>query len=266
MDRLQAKDSIFVLSGILALSLYVLLLLLTALFFKLNSEHIKISINAPSALQSISVNLVEVPIKQEVAESTKVAETPAPKTAPKSENKVKDSGSKSALSGMGASELFSKIDTKKPTPNKKEQGDNRDKVALNKKGENTASEALNKILQKTQSIANTLENLHSNIMITDSSASRFCEKYSDYCRQITELLYKSWNIKSAFNEPLSSLVQISISKDGNFSYTIKKKSGNSTFDSELAESLQRLTSQTFPTLENVAIDKLEVNFMNKDRG
>lgn len=262
LDRLQAKDSIFVLSGILALSLYVLLLLLTALFFKLNSAHIKISINAPSALQSISVNLVEVPIKQEIAESTKIDE----KITPKTENKAKDSGSKSALSGMGASELFSKIDTKKPTPSKKTQGDNRDKVALNKKGDNAKSEALNKILQKTQNIANTLENLNSNIMITDSSASRFCEKYSDYCRQITEFLYKSWNIKSAFNEPLSSLVQISVSKDGNFSYTIKKKSGNSTFDSELAESLQRLQSQTFPTLENVVIDKLEVNFMNKDRG
>ena len=257
------------LSGILALSFYVLLMMLIALFLKLSSEHIKISINAPSALQSISVSLVEVPIKK--AESTEKPTDSTKDAKPIDSIKVKDStkpkevGSKSALSGMGASELFSKIDTKKPTPIKKEQGDNRDKVALNKKGENATSEALNKILQKTQSIADTLENLHSNIAITDSSASKFCEKHSEYCRQITEFLYKNWHIKSAFNEPLSSLVQISISKDGNFSYTIKKKSNNATFDDELAQSLQRLQTQRFPTLDNVAIDKLEVNFMNKDK-
>lgn len=258
----SSKDTIFILSGIFALSLYVLLLLLMALFFRLSSEHITISINAQSAIKSISVDLVEVPIQTEHSSGEQNA--PTPKITNKTNNKPKDSGSKSAISGLGTSDLFSKIDTEKPSQNLT-QGDNRDKIAMNKKGENPTSDALNKIIEKTQNIMNTLENLHSNITITDSSASKFCEKYSDYCREITELLYKSWNAKSAFNEKLSSVVQISISKDGNFSYTIKKKSGNDIFDGELAESLRNLTKQRFPTLDNINIDKLEVNFTNKER-
>ncbi|MGX3010753.1 TonB C-terminal domain-containing protein [Helicobacter sp. 23-1044] len=265
MDRFGSnyKDGIFVLSGVFSLSLYVLLLLLMALFFKLSSERINISINAKSAIQSISVNLVEVPLKQQNAESQspKITE----QIAPKSENKPKESGSKSAISGLGASDLFSKIDTKKPSQNLNEIQSDRDKIALNKKGENPANDALNKILQSTQNIEKTLQNLNSNIMITDSTASKFCEKHGDYCKKLTEILYKSWNAKSAFDEVLSSIVQISISKDGNFSYTIKKKSGNATFDSELAHSLQNLTTQKVPVLENVRIDKLEVNFTNKGR-
>lgn len=256
----NTKDTIFILSGIFALSLYVLLLLLVALFFKLGSEHISISVNAQSAIQSISVDLVEIPIKKEETHTENIAD----KITQKSDNKQKDSGSKSAVSGLGMSDLFSKIDTQKPAKNIK-QGDNRDKIAMNKKGENATNDALNKIIEKTQNIMNTLENLHSNIMITDSSASKFCEKYGDYCREITEILYQSWNAKSAFNEKLSSIIQISISKDGNFSYTTKKKSGNAVFDKELAESLQNLTNQKFPTLDSVKIDKLEVNFMNKER-
>ena len=113
---------------------------------------------------------------------------------------------------------------------------------------------------------NTLENLNANIAITaDSSNSKFCEKYSDYCDELYKLLYKNWHTKSSFVEKLSSKVQISISKDGNFSYTIKKKSGNNVFDKELAQSLQSLKAQKFPTLEDIKIDKLEVNFTNKGR-
>lgn len=253
------KDSIFILSGIFALSLYVLLLLLVALFFKLSGEHITISINAQSAIKTISVDLVEIPIKKDEANAEKLAD----KVAPKSDNKPKDSGSKSAVSGLGMSDLFSRIDTQKPAKNT-DQGDNRDKIAMNKQGENPTSDALNKIIEKTQNIMNTLENLHANIVITDSASSKFCEKYSDYCREITEILYKSWNAKSAFVEKLSSVVQISISNDGNFSYTIKKKSGNDIFDKELAESLQNLKEQKFPTLDSIKIDRLEVNFTNKE--
>ena len=112
----------------------------------------------------------------------------------------------------------------------------------------------------------TLENLNSNIMIaSDSSNSKFCEKYSDYCDKLYKLLYQNWNTKSSFVEKLSSKVQISISKDGKFSYTIKKKSGNEVFDKELVESLQSLKGAKFPILQDVKIDRLEVNFTNKGK-
>ena len=263
MDRFgnQYKDGIFVLSGIFALSLYVLLLLLLALLFKLSGARINISINAPSAISAISVDLVEIPIQNAPEVS---AEEMVEKPTNDNAQTPKDSGSKSAIAGLGMGDLFEKIDTTKPTKDTP-IADNRDKIALNKKGENTTNQKLSQIIEKTQNIMQTLENLNSNIMISDSANSKFCEKYSDYCDKLYTLLYKNWNAKSAFVEPLSSKVQISISKDGNFSYTIKKKSGNNIFDKELAESLQHLKSQKFPTLDEITIDKLEVNFTNKRR-
>ena len=264
MDRFgnNYKDGIFVLSGIFSLFLYVLLLLLLALLFRLSEARINISINAPSAISAISVDLVEIPVSVPLETSAEeVNETPKNDNA----DKPKDTGSQTALSGLGMGDLFEKIDTNKPAKDSK-LTDNRDKIALNKKGENTTNEKLSQIIEKTQNIMNTLENLNANIAITaDSSSSKFCEKYGDYCDELYKLLYKNWNAKSSFVEKLSSKVQISISKDGNFSYTIKKKSGNNVFDKELAQSLQSLKAQKFPTLKDINIDKLEVNFTNKGR-
>lgn len=261
MARFTYKDGIFILSGIFALSLYVLLLLLLALLFQISGARIDISINAPSAISAISVDLVEIPIQNATEISAdEIIEKPTNDNA-----KIpKDIGSKSAIAGLGMGDLFEKIDTAKPTKDTKAT-DNRDKVALNKQGENTTNQKLSQIIAKTQNIMQTLENLNSNIMISDSSNSKFCEKYSDYCDKLYTLLYQNWNAKSAFAEPLSSKVQISISKDGNFSYTIKKKSGNNVFDKELGESLQNLKRQKFPTLKEIQIDRLEVNFTNKRR-
>lgn len=261
MDRANYKDGIFVLSGIFALSLYVLLLLLLALLFKISATRINISINAPSAISAISVDLVEIPINIPLESADTLNESPKNDNA----ETPKDLGSQSAVAGLGMGDLFEKIDTSKPTK-ETPLADNRDKIALNKKGENTTNEKIGKIIEKTQNIMQTLENLNSNIMIAaDSSDSKFCETYRDYCNKLYTLLYKNWNAKSSFNEKLSSKVQISISKDGNFSYTIKKKSGNNVFDSELAESLRSLKGQKFPTLNDIQIDNLEVNFTNKGK-
>ena len=183
MDRFgsQYKDGIFVLSGIFALSLYVLLLLLLALLFKLSEVRINISINAPSAISAISVDLVEIPISVPLESSAEeISETPKNDNA----EKPKDIGSKTALSGLGMGDLFEKIDTNKPAKDSK-LADNRDKIALNKKGENSTNEKLSQIIEKTQNIMNTLENLNTNIAITtDSSNSKFCERYSDYCDEL----------------------------------------------------------------------------------
>ena len=264
MDRFDYnyKDSIFMLSGVFACSLYVLLLVLLALLFRLSEARISISINTPSTLSAISVNLVEIPTQ---TPSKVSAEETAEVTTNKNAEKSKEKGSKSALSGLGMGDLFDKIDTKKPAKDSK-LADNRDKVALNKQGENDKNQKLSQIMEKTQSMMNTLENLNANVMITaDSSNSKFCEKYGDYCDKLYKLLYKNWNAKSSFVEKLSSKVQISISKDGKFSYTIKKKSGNEVFDKELVESLQSLKGTKFPILQDVRIDRLEVNFTNKGK-
>lgn len=264
MDRFEYsyKDSIFMLSGVFACSLYVLLLVLLALLFRLGDSRINISINAPSTLSAISVDLVEIPTHT----PTKVsAEKSAEVTTNKNAEKPKEKGSKSAVSGLGMGDLFEKIDTKKPAKDSN-LADNRDKIALNKQGENNTNQKLSQIMEKTQNMMKTLENLNSNIMIAaDSSNSKFCEKYSDYCDKLYKLLYQNWNTKSSFVEKLSSKVQISISKDGKFSYTIKKKSGNEVFDKELVESLQSLKDAKFPILQDVKIDRLEVNFTNKGK-
>ncbi|RAX54081.1 hypothetical protein CCY99_05220 [Helicobacter sp. 16-1353] len=255
----------FALSGIFAVFLYILLLFFIA--FILNSNnHIKISINNPSKISSINVSLVDEVIEQ-IPQN--IPKKPSPQNTNKGKAKTKESGSKTPIAGFGASDLFEKIDTKnlKPTKEDLPLADNRDKIALNKQktDDNDAikNEKLNEILQKTQNIMQTLQNLNENISISDSATSKFCDKYSDYCNKLAELLYSNWNIKSSFDTTLSSTVIIRISKDGIFSYTIKKKSGNDNFDNDLEESLEKLKNTTFPTLDDVDIDRLEVIFRNK---
>ena len=143
--------------------------------------------------------------------------------------------------------------------------DNRNKIALNKKSEENTNinEQLNKILQSTHNLAQSIQNLNQNISIEDTNTSQFCKTYKDYCNKLAELLYSNWNIKSGFDKVLSSIVIIKISKNGDFSYTIKKSSNNAIFDKELLESLEKLKDVKFPTLDGVSFDKLEVVFRNK---
>lgn len=260
MDNYKKLDNIFILSGIFAVFLYVLLLLIMMVIFKASKEHIAISISTPSKISTLSVNILEdTPTSKKSDNKTQSVKN----NQAKAKDSNKDSGSSTPVAGLGVGDLFNKIDIKKPINKEIEQKDNRDVLALNKKATPSANEQLNQILEKTQNIMKTLDNLNQNIVISDSTSSKFCEKYSDYCKEITELLYKSWNAKSSFDEKLSSKVVIAISKDGNFSYTIRQKSGNDIFDKELAESLQNLGNTKFPTIKDVNINSLEVIFGNK---
>lgn len=254
----------FALSGVFAIFLYVLMLVFIAFMLRVN-DHIKISINNPSKISTINVSLVDE-IIEEIPQN--VPQKVATQNTTNNDNKAKNSGSNTPIAGLGAGDLFEKIDTKNPNP--KEDipiADDRDKIALNKKNtsheDEIKNEKLNKILQKTQNIMQTLENLNQNITISDSATSKFCDQYGDYCNKLAELLYSNWNIKNSFDTTLSSTAVIKISKDGIFSYTIKKKSGNESFDKDLEESLEKLKNIEFPTLDNVDIDKLEVIFRNK---
>lgn len=252
----------FALSGIFAVCLYILMISFIVFLIFGHNSFIKISIDNPSKIDSVAVTLIDMPSEPSVAS---VPDTPRP-SAP-NDTPPKEVGSTSPLAGLGAGDLFKKIDTKKPSnePKDSEPSDNRDLVASNRQGTNdiSRSEKISEILQRTQTIKDSISNLNQNIAIADSTTSQFCTTHKDYCDEIMELLYANWHIKSGFDVILSSVVSIDISKDGVFSYTIKKKSGNEIFDSELAESLESLKSTRFPTLKNVNIDRLEVTFRNK---
>ncbi|RDU63170.1 TonB C-terminal domain-containing protein [Helicobacter sp. MIT 14-3879] len=259
MDKSKQVDIVFMLSGIFAIFLYVLLLLIMMFVFKAGINHISISINNPSTINSINIDIIEEvdSVKQaqknkQILNKVKINDSDA---------KNKDNGSNTPIPGLGMGELFNKISDIVPSKDL-EQSDNRNKIVLNKKGSTNTEEHIDKIIEKTENIMQTLENLNQDIVISDSINSKFCEKYNDYCKEVTELLYKNWNIKSSFNDRLSSIVSIKINKDGNFSYTIKKKSGNEIFDKELEDSLQKLINNKFPTLNDVD-SNLEVIFMNK---
>ncbi len=260
MDKENNIDILyFILSGVFAFFLYSLIILFI-LFLLKNSIPISISINNPSSISSISVNLIdEIPQQLEKPNTSTLKSSSIDGTK-------NSSGSKTPIAGIGAGDLFKKIDTNNPKPRDSNLADNRDKIAVNKKDSgknNPTNEKLSKILGETQNIMQTLEGVNQNITISDSTNSKFCEKYRDYCNKIAELLYKNWDIKSGFDYTLMSVVMIKISKDGNFGYTIKKKSGNTEFDNELESSLAKLTNTKFPTIENINIDNLEVIFKNK---
>lgn len=266
MDNTKDKiDSIyFMLSGIFAIFLYILLILLMTFIFRASSNYINIAISTPSAISSINVNIIDES-PQPKKQSTSQSQTQN-NTDKNNDTKQKDIGSSKPVSGFGMGDLFDKIDIKKPNSKNEILADNRDKVALNKLGSLNSNDKLDKIIEKTDNIMQTLSNLNQNITISDEASSAFCIKYSDYCKEVRDMLYKNWNTKSWFDNELSSNVAIKISKQGNFSYTIKKKSGNAMFDNELEYSLESLKNIKFPTIENIDIDNLIVTFRNSKEG
>lgn len=265
MDKINTVDNIyFILSGVFAVFLYVFILFILLCLFQAN-QSIELSINNPSKISSIEINLIN-----EIAEKSPkiVEEQNIAKKDSKNDAGSKKVGSKSPIVGLGAGDLFKKVDTAKPKQITQDNiADNRDKIALNKKSEESSnidkSDKLNKILQSTQNLAQTLQNLSENISIENSNTSKFCNTYKDYCNKIAELLYSNWDIKNSFDEVLTSIVAIKISKNGDFGYTIKKPSNNAVFDMELMESLEKLKNIKFPTLDGIKLDDLEVTFRNK---
>ncbi len=265
MDKINTVDNIyFILSGIFAVFVYILILFILMCLFQANSL-IELSINNPSKISSIEIDLVSniVEKSHNITEEYNIL-----KKDSKDNNSAEKVGSKSPISGFGAGDLFRKVDTIKPNQkNNDNLSDNRDKIALNKKSqENLATnknDKLNKILQSTQNLAQTLHGFNQNISIENMNTSKFCNTYKDYCSKISELLYSNWDIKSSFVEVLTSIVIIKISKNGDFSYTIKKLSNNTIFDMELKKSLEKLKNIKFPTLDGIKLDNLEVVFRNK---
>lgn len=254
----------FILSGVFAIFLYVLMIVFLIFLFQTN-QALDLSINNSSKISSIEIDLVNEVLEKspKITEEKEVS-----KDSKDDKSNAKEVGSKSPVVGLGAGDLFKKIDT--TNPNQKIQdntSDGRDKIALNKKNEENANahrnEQLNKILQSTQNLAQTIQNLNQNISIEDTNTSQFCNTHKDYCNKLAELLYSNWNIRSSFDKALLSIVVIKISKNGDFSYTIKKSSNNEIFDKELLESLEKLKDVKFPTLDGISFDKLEVIFRNK---
>lgn len=262
MDKYKKTDNIFILSGIFAVFLYILLLLSIYILFNISKKKVVISISTPSEISAISVNIINDNSNTSNKTNKENKPTADEKQTSDKKNNEDSISSNTPVAGLGLGDLFNKIDAKEPIK-EIEQKDNRDQVAVNKNAISSANEKINQILQKTQNVMKTLDNINQNITISDSNSSQFCEKYSDYCKEITEILYKNWDTKSSFDDKLSSKVVIAINKDGNFSYTIKQKSGNDIFDEELAESLQNLSKTKFPILKDVNIDNLEIIFRNK---
>lgn len=250
----------FILSGVFAFVCYVLIILFIMLFLN-KEEKIELSVSNKSIITSVNVDLIEeTPIKS-LQSPNSIQNT---KTSSKN-NDVKEGFSSSQKSGIGVSELFEKIDIKKESKSSKIV-DDRNSMAVNRRqndsGTSTVQKQLNDILDKTKNIINSIENINQSITISSNNSSKFCEKNMDYCKKIQDMLYSNWEVNDNFNEKLSSIVLINISKSGEFSYTIKRKSGNTRFDNALESSLSKLKTMSFPVLDGQTLS-LDVNFMNK---
>lgn len=251
----------FILSGILACSIYALLVIL--IFFILTkNDRILISINTQSVINSLEVNIIE-----DVEKVNKNINNNIKYTKDYNLNKDLDIGSNSPIPGLNPSELFKKINTNKPNDVVKENiVDSKDSVAINKKGSNEGNKVdpnkISNILSKTSSILNTIDNLNKNMVVLDSGVSNFCNKYYEYCKNIQNILYSSWNVKDSFDEKLSVVAFIKISKNGEFGYTINKYSGNNDFDNSLIESLDNLKNVVFPTINDENLN-ISITFTNK---
>lgn len=257
MDNTNTIDNIyFILSGLIAFSIYILIIVMVFFIFS-GSKSILMSINTPSAINALDVNLIddiEIPKQNE-------------NLSKNNEEKKDDSeGSSTPITGLGAADLFKSIETKEVKEIKKSDiSDSRDKIAINKKNINNSESKKNKIndiLDKANSVVSAIDNINKNMVVMDSNISDFCKKNHDYCEKIQNILYTNWNIKNTFTEKLSAIVYIKISKNGIFSYTINRYSGNTDFDKDLVDSLDKLKNITFPIINN---EKLNINitFTNK---
>ncbi len=226
---------LFYTSAVGAVALYLFFVI--SLLVYIGNSHVK-SFDANTKVTVMELDLVSVPIKQDTKKIKKVKAQE--KSTKKAKEIVKKSTSKSSKKTTSMKDLFSKS-TIKPAKVKKEN-------VLNIRSSMTSSRYRSKFEKekKLQNIraSNNLNEVK-NIQKRTTQLKSTSKNHDEYFAKIKEILNSRWQ-PLTINEALLSVVLITITNDGIFSYNFIQYSGNSNFDDQLMRFLDKQRDILFP--------------------
>ena len=241
---LMARIVLFFTSGGIAVSSYILMLVL--LFWHFNNASKPAKAYTAYKETTFSIALIE---ESKPKEAIKVTQKRVEKKVEKIPVK-KESASKTANAGTGINDLFKQVESKVPVKSTKPPSQN-DKIAKKKKANESA---------QSENLDNELEKILANLD-TQNTLSFATPKgeYEAFYAQVYEILAKNWNPVRTGVEHFSE-VEITIDARGRLTYTIVKNSGDLEFDEALRSFLDIMRSLEFPRYEGGDRTRIMVTF------
>lgn len=233
-------------SGLLAIGLYMAIL--WGFFYQYALSKFQPIEYAPKTQTIFEVSIVP-PAKKEPPPKKPTPPSAPPKTEPMPESK--ESTSKTPKVGVAAKDLFSEVETKAPAPKEDEFVRDLDDILAKRK---QAWETKQAKQPETQA-----QKIVQNIQLSQTVAITPSKGVSDeYVDKISQILHEGWQ-RANINVD-HALVQIFVSKTGQFDYKIMRPGTTDAFNRALHTFLQQMEDKDFPPYESGEQIELEVKF------
>lgn len=248
LKKTKDDKSNFILSGVLAVGLYILFLLLCALYLK--SQDIK-KFDAISKVTVLELDIVIEPAKDKEKKQTR-SKTDQ-KDTKKSQEIVKKSASTSAKKRSDLKSLFANVKTKAPKVSKEK--------VLNIRKSTVTSRYKSKFEKQRKSQNVTVSKLLDSVKAKSSAVipTNTTHKSDKYYSKINELMHSRWK-PILIIDGLSAKVLVTIFSDGRFAYKFLSYSGNVQYDDSLKTFLESETYRLYPPYEKGDKTDIEITF------
>lgn len=144
------------------------------------------------------------------------------------------------LEGLGVNEMFENVDSDEVEQKSEKIADNREKMA-----QNADTKKLQELIEQSKNIQERL-NAMDTIAIANSQDSNEGE-FDEYYAQIQQIFQRQWDNNKTFLPPdLVGVALIHINQKGEMTYSVKRYSQDSNFDSTLDSVLRSLKDYPFP--------------------
>jgi len=238
----------FLLSGVLSFGIYLLIILVTALYLK--TQNVK-KFDAISKVTVLELDMIIEPLKEK---KNKPVKSRTDQIDTKKSNKiVKKSSSTSAKKRSNLKSLFSNVKTKAPKVAKQR--------VLNVKKSTVTSRFKSKFEKQQKSKNVTVSKLLDSVKAKSSVRvpTDTKNKNDEYYSKIYDILASRWN-PMLIIDGLSAKVLIIISSSGSFDFKFLKNSSDIAFNNSLRDFLEAQKSVLYPTHKRGSKQEIAVTF------
>jgi protein TonB len=248
------KNQYFVISGFIALGLYLSLVITVAYFLAFEEEEAPVF--STPAETFYTIELQEVVKKQEDKIVVKDIKQPKPKVE---EQKVlKKEGSLSIKEKTNFKSLFKDLDPtlQKTTKQNEVQTKNRTEVASRKYGQKVVNKEATK---STSEIVKQLDDIKKTNIIDKTNG-----KYNEYYAKIKKILTTKYNRAIRIKGEYTAVVNVTIDNLGNLDYHIVKLAEDSGYNTQLKIFLDQMKLEKFPPFEDGLKTIIKIDFKTEE--
>jgi protein TonB len=242
------KSYSIIISGIIAFSVYIIIILLFVLY--LEKPLIK------KYQSKVNSTIIELEIITDPIKAKKIIKHKIEKKIIKKDVKVLKSSSFSATKKTNLKSLFSKVSTKSKKVKVKK--------VLNIKNNTINSRFKSKLKEEKSRSELKIKNVSIIKKNKKISMVKNKDKFDEYYSKISSIILSRW-----YNYPLFTQnkyivkVQININSKGRFSYNIILYSGDLNIDSAIKEFLKTQISEIYPQTKDKEDKNILINFINE---